>query len=318
MRLFRSELLRARSRRLVVMILVGGMIATVVAMTIAAFNSSPASQASIDRARAQSDKNLQACLGGADASPSPTVPPGYDSLEDYCDEETDPHLADAGVWLHDLPVVLLGIATFVILLAAWLGASLAGADWTNNTMATLLTWEPRRVRVLLTRAVVVALVIAFVLLFLLVFFSVVFSAVAALFGTTALSPPDLWSDVAAVIGRVCAMGVAIGLIAYAVAMIGRSTVASLGALFGYLVLFEGVIAGFRPSIQSNLLVRAVGVILSQQPILQYSETPTIGSDGLFPQPEVLLDVQRAWAVVAVYAVGLLVLALVVFRRRDVN
>jgi hypothetical protein len=272
MRLFRSELLRARSRRLVVMILVGGMIATVVAMTIAAFNSTPASDTAIQQAQARYEKNLQQCLAGEFTGPNGQVPPGYDSLEDYCEEESALSLAGAGVWLHDLPVVLLGIATFVIMLAAWLGASLAGADWTNGTMATLLTWEPRRVRVMLTRAAVVILVVAFVLLFLQVFFSIVYSAVAALFGTTALSPPDLWSDVAAVIGRVCSMGVAVGLIAYAVAMIGRSTVASLGALFGYLVLFEGVIAGFRPSIQSNLLVRAVGVILSQQPIVDYPET----------------------------------------------
>jgi ABC-2 type transport system permease protein len=318
MRLFRSELLRARSRRLVVMILIGGMIATVVAMTIAAFNSSPASDTAIQAAQAGYEKNLRQCLAGEFTKPDGELPPEYDSLEELCAEQSGPYLADAGVWLHDLPVVLMGIATFVILLAAWLGASLAGADWTNGTMATLLTWEPRRVRVMLTRAIVVMLVIAFVLLLLQVFFSIAYSGVASLFGTTALSPPDLWSDVAAVIGRVSVMGVAIGLIAYAVAMIGRSTVASLGALFGYLVLFEGVIAGFRPSIQSNLLVRAVGVVLSQQPLLQYSETATLGSDDMFPQPVVLLDVHRAWAVVAVYVVGLLVLALVVFRRRDVN
>jgi ABC-2 type transport system permease protein len=318
MRLFRSELLRARSRRLVAMLLVGGMIATVVAMTIAAFNSSPASDTAIQAAQARYEKNLRSCLAGEVTEPNAPLPPQYDSLEDLCEDQAGPSLSDAGVWLHDLPVVLMGIATFVILLAAWLGASLAGADWTNNTMATLLTWEPRRVRVLLTRAVVVTLVIAFALLFLQVFFSVVYSAVAALFGTTALSPPGLWSDVAAVIGRVCVMGVAIGLVAYSVAMVGRSTVASLGALFGYLVLFEGVIAGFRPTIQSNLFVRAVGVIVSQQPILRYAETAAVGSGDSFPQPVVLLDVQRAWAVAAVYVVGLLVLALVVFRRRDVN
>ena len=46
-------------------------------------------------------------------------------------------------------------------------------------------------------------------------------------------------------------------------MIGRSTVASLGALFGYLILFEGVIAGFRPRSKAYLLVRAAIVIVSQ-------------------------------------------------------
>jgi len=316
MRLFRSELLRARSRRLVAMILIGGMIATVVAMGIAAFYSSPAPDTAIQAAQARYEKNLQSCLAGESTDPN-GFPPGYDSLQEYCEEQFGLEIEDPGVWLHDLPVVLLGIATFLILIAAWLGASLAGADWTSNTMATLLTWEPRRARVMLTRGVVVILVVAFELLFLQLFFSVVYSAVAALFGTTALSPSDLWSDVAAVIGRICAMGVAVGLVAYAAAMIGRSTVASLGALFGYLVLFEGVIAGFRPSIQANLLVRAVGVILSQQPLLDYPEE-SFGNGSEFLRPIVLMDVERAWMVAAVYVIALSVIALVVFRRRDVN
>jgi ABC-2 type transport system permease protein len=317
MRLFRAELLRARSRRLVAMILIGGMIATVVAMGIAAFYSTPATDAAIQAAQARYEKNLQSCLAGEFAGPNGEFPPGYDSLQEYCEEQSGLSIPDAGVWLHDLPDVLMGIATFLILIAAWLGASLAGADWTSNTMATLLTWEPRRARVMLTRGVVVILVVAFVLLFLQAFFAIVYSAVAALFGTTALSPSHLWSEVAAVIGRVCAMGVAVGLIAYAAAMIGRSTVASLGALFGYLVLFEGVIAGFQPTIQSYLLVRAVGVILSQQPVLDYPEE-SFGNGWELLAPTVLMDVERAWVVAAVYVIALSVIALVVFRRRDVN
>jgi ABC-2 type transport system permease protein len=322
MRLFRSELLRARSRRLVPMLVAGGMIAAFVGMTIAALNSTPASQAAIDQATAQHDRNLQSCL--EDGATGQQVPPGYDSLEEFCDEQSGPYIAGAGVWLHDLPAVLRGVGTFVVLMAAWLGASLAGADWTNNTMATLLTWEPRRLRVMVTRAVVVAIVVVAVLLWLQVFFSVLFAAVAALFGTTALSPAGLWGDTAGVIGRVCAVGLAIGLVAYAVAMIGRSTVASLGALFGYLVLFEGVIAGFVPHIQSYLLVRAAGVIVSGQPIIDYSATaaqegpPGSGVITSASEAVVLLSVGSAWVVAAVYAVGLLGLATLVFQRRDVT
>ena len=59
--------------------------------------------------------------------------------------------------------------------------------------------------------------------------------------------------------RTSVVASAFGLIAYAIAMIGRSTVAALGALVGYLILFEAVIAGFRPSIQGDLLVRSAGV-----------------------------------------------------------
>jgi hypothetical protein len=98
-------------------------------------------------------------------------------------------------------------------------------------------------------------------------------------------------------------------------MIGRSTVSSLGALFGYLILFEGVIAGFRPSIQGSLVVRAGGVVVSQQPILDTSGAAYSYSDG---PPPVLLSVHRAWVVVAVYVVALGAISLVQYRRRDVT
>jgi hypothetical protein len=102
---------------------------------------------------------------------------------------------------------------------------------------------------------------------------------------------------------------AFGVIAYAIAMIGRSTVAALGALVGYLILFEAVIAGFRPSIQGNLLVRSAIVIITHQPILSESGR---GSGA------VLLAVPRAWLVVAVYTVVVSAGALAVFRQRDVT
>ena len=47
----------------------------------------------------------------------------------------------------------------VVLLGVLLGATLAGADWTAGTMGTLLTWEPRRVRVHLVRVLVTVVVV---------------------------------------------------------------------------------------------------------------------------------------------------------------
>jgi len=320
MRLLRSEFLRARSRRLVWMVLVGGVVASVVALGILAFHSSPPSQADLDATQQTQQQQLQRCLRGNTFGRDGSYPPEYDSLEEACRAQ-GPYFSARGAWLHDLPDVMLGIATFVVLLGAWLGASLAGADWTNNTMMTLLTWEPRRIRVLLVRALVVAVVIAATTLFLQVVFAGIFALVATWFGTTAFTPPDLWNDVATTIARVCVIAISIGLVAYAIAMVGRSTVASLGVLFGYLILFEGVIAGFKPQIQSYLLVRAAGVILSQMPILDYSATSSSSGSGgsySYATPALLLDVSGARVVVAAYVIGLLALALVVFRRRDVT
>ena len=88
-------------------------------------------------------------------------------------------------------------------------------------------------------------------------------------------------------------------------------------LFGYLVLVEGVIAGFRPSVQDRLLVRAGGVIVSQQPIYAPTSESFARFGTLQPQP-VLLGLTEAWVVLGVYVVALIGVALLVFRARDVN
>jgi ABC-type transport system involved in multi-copper enzyme maturation permease subunit len=116
--------------------------------------------------------------------------------------------------------------------------------------------------------------------------------------------------------RTSVVSTAFALIALSIAMIGRSTVSALGALVGYLILFEAVIAGFRPSIQGWLVVRAGIVVVSQTPILDYGSGAYYSSTS--PNPIVLMSVARANAVVGVYVVVLLVLALIVFRRRDVS
>jgi ABC-2 type transport system permease protein len=285
-----------------------------VALGIAAFNSSPPTQAQSDLAQTQYDQNFERCMtGGKQASTE--VPPGYDSMEDYCSKNSTPFVEGAGMTLRDLDQILQGIATFVILLGAVLGASLGGADWTNNTMTTLLTWEPRRNRVLLTRALVAVVVAFAITLFLQGVFAGLFALGASTRGSTAFTPPSLGSDVLQTVLRTSGVAAAFALIAYAVAMLGRSTVASVGVLFGYLILVEMVIAGFRQSIQGWLVVRAGIVVVTQSPILDVS---SVESGGGLGQPDVLMSVARANAVLGVYALVLLAVALIVFRRRDVT
>jgi hypothetical protein len=310
MRLLRSEFLRARSRRLVPMVIVAGLLGIVVGLGITALNADPPADAQVAAAQASYDKAYQRCLSRATPNGGLSADPG--TIEDDCRDQSAPYLD--GVVLRDLGLILQGISTFVILLGVVLGASLGGADWTSNTMTTLLTWEPRRVRVFLTRGLVVAVFVGVIALFLQVAFSGVFSLVAATRGSTLFLPSHFWTDLGSTVGRITVVAMALGLVAYVLAMIGRSTVSSLGVVFGYLILFEGVISGFRPSIQGNLLVRGASVIISQQPIVD-SSSFDYSSAG---SPPILMDVSRAWTVVAVYLIVLTVLSLVQYQRRDVT
>ena len=296
------------------MMLVGGVLLVVVAMVIAGANSHKPTQAQIASAQALSQKQFAKCMQGRFLGPGEQLPPAFPTLEEFCAQEEAPYV-DTGLQFRDLALVIEHTSTFVVLLGVALAASLGGADWSAGTMTTLLTWEPRRIRVLLIRALVVALVVALVTLFLQGVLLGAFSLAVALRGTSLGAPPGLVGTATQTALRVSTVAVGFGLVALAIATIGRSTVAGLGVLFGYLVLFEGVIAGLRPSIQDRLLVRAGGVIVSQQPILDQNAPVTVSLGRSLP---VLLGITEAWVVAAVYVVVLMVLALLVFRTRDVN
>jgi len=301
------------------MLIIGGLLGIVVGMGLTAIYGGEASDAEIATAQTQYDKDFAQCMKGRFLEHGGQLDPRYASLEEFCRDANAPSLD--GAQLRDLDLIVQGISTFVVLLGTLLGASLGGADWTNNTMTTLLTWEPRRARVFFTRALVVVAFVGVITLFLQVVFSAAYWLVAVTRGTTLFLPTHFWTDVAATVGRVSAMGVALGLVAYVIAMVGRSTVASLGVLFGYLVLVEGVIAGFRPTIQGNLLVRAASVIVSQQPILDPTRELVYygsGVSGAVANPPILMDVHRAWIVLVVYVVVLGGLSLFQFQRRDVS
>jgi ABC-2 type transport system permease protein len=308
--LLRSEVLRARSRRLVVMVIVGASLLIVVAMIIAGAHSHRPSASEIADAQGRYQKQLAICLRGGYLGRGGQLPPGISSLEEYCNEVVRSNADDSLKW-SDAADLLVHSAGFTILLGALLGASLGGADWSTGSMPTLLTWEPRRIRVLLVRALVAAALVFAMTFGLQALLVLVFRLVVALRGSTVGTPSGLVGDLASDAVRVSVMAAAFAVIAVAIATLGRSTVAALGVLVGYLILFEGVIAGFVQSTQDKMLVRAAGVVVSRQPIYDYS--------GPYSDtPPILLGLGEAWVVVGVYVVVLVGLALVAMRARDVN
>jgi ABC-2 type transport system permease protein len=314
--LFRSELLRARSRRLVPMMLVGGVLLIIVALVIAGANSHKPTPNQIAAAQAFSQKQFAQCMNGRFLPSGEQVPVGFDSLEDFCRQATSSS-PEAGLRLADAPDIIEHTSTFTVLLGVVLAASLGGADWTAGSITTLLTWEPRRLRVLLIRALVVVIVVVVATALLQILLLAGFRLAVAMRGTSIGAPPSWLGDAGRAILRVSAVASAFGLVALAISMVGRSTVAAVGVLFGYLILFEGVIAGFRPSIQDRLLVRAGEVVVSQQPIYNESRS-ALAIAQQTGQPPILLGLTEASAVLIAYVVVLLVVALLVFRSRDVN
>jgi ABC-2 type transport system permease protein len=242
-RLIASELLRFRSRRLVVVILAGALLATAVGLVIAAFDSTPPSDAVLADARAKAQVEYENCLVSdwEDVQFEGT-------LEEFCREFFgDPkqympsHLA-----LADLPAIIEGISSITSILALVVGASVVAVSWQTGTISTILTWEPRRLRWFAARIVVIAVGVFVMTVVILAFLSAGLAIAAALRGSTMGVNGRWWSDVFATSLRVSVASMNGAVIGGAVAAVGRHTAAALGVVFVWTAVLEGLIRAFRP------------------------------------------------------------------------
>lgn len=206
--------------------------------------------------------------------------------------------------LFSLPDILRGTSFIVFVIGLVIGGSSVGADWQQGTMAALLTWEPRRVRVFLTRAVVVMIAVFVLAVVLQVAFALMLTVAASLRGDMGGTGGAWLREVAGLTLRVAAataLGVHIGV---TIAMIGRNTAAALGVAFGYLAIVESLMRGLLPKISSALLSTNIAVFIDGN-----TGTSETGSQ---------ITVVRASLTLALYAGVLLIVALALFRTRDVT
>jgi hypothetical protein len=220
--------------------------------------------------------------------------------------QSHPPAAGSSAWSlprADLPEIFRGLAFISILIGLVIGASSIGASWQAGTMTTLLTWEPRRTRVVLTRAAIVFVGVFLLVLALLALFAVLFVVTTALRGETAV-PPGWTRDSIEVALRVSALAAAASVVGASLAMIGRHTAAALGGVFVYLAVVEGVLRGINPRLSWLLLGDSIAAVVSARGL-------SIAGGGM-------LGPVRGAITVAVYSLGLLALATAWFRIRDVQ
>jgi ABC-2 type transport system permease protein len=301
-RLLSSELLRFRSRRLVVVLMGASLIGSGVGAVIAAFQSTPPG-AALASARAQAEQEYENCVendwGDVDFEGM--------SLEEFCRTNFgDPafympsHLA-----LVDLPDILEGTSSITSILGLVLGASLMAVSWQTGTISTILTWEPRRARWYTARMAVTVLGVFVVVLLIVAFLSVGLAVAAWLRGSTDGVDGAWWRDVIATSLRIGAVAAIAGAIGGGVAAVGRHTAAALGVVFVYAAVIEGLIRGFRPRWTPWLLGDNIVSFVSWQ-------TGSVVSSAFELSPG------RAAFVILGYAAFAFLLGLAFVRIRDVQ
>jgi hypothetical protein len=198
--------------------------------------------------------------------------------------------------------ILVVSALFLAIGALFAGASVAGAEWRAGSIVTLLTWEPRRVRVGVARVLSAALAAAVIGLVLQVVFALALLPALLAHGSSAGADDAwLWGLVGGVARSAILTGLAAALGA-SLAMIGRNTAVALGAAFVYLNVLEQVVRAWKPWLGQWLISENVALFLMGRPV-----------EGL---PFTRSTVTAAVTVV-VYVGAVAALATALFRRRDI-
>jgi ABC-2 type transport system permease protein len=203
--------------------------------------------------------------------------------------------------LTSLKNVFEGVIAPLCVLASLIGASVMGAEWPNRTITTILTWEPRRVRVLAAKSIAIVVVSVVLTVATLVALGLALLPAALLHGTTMAATGTWWRSVGGVMGRGAALVSLIALIAFSIAAVGRSTASALIVFFGYVIILERFIVLIHGWAKWLLVVNAAVFITGKSQTIQ-------GHIRTF---------WTALAYLLVVAAVLYVIAALDFRRRDV-
>ena len=205
--------------------------------------------------------------------------------------------------LVGLPDVLMGTSLVLVSVAWILGASSIGADWHAGHVTTILTWEPRRGRVMLAK-ITASLASVFVLsLVIQALLGAALAAAAAGAGSTAGADAAWLAESGGVALRVALLSTIFAGFGFGLASAGRNTAVALGVGFGYLVIVENMVRGLRPQWTPWLLTENAGLFIVDSPIdFPLLARSTVGA-GLY---------------LAAVGAALLLVASGLFRTRDVN
>jgi ABC-2 type transport system permease protein len=319
MRLLGVELGRYASRRAVAVTLLVALALGALLVASAAWSTRPADateRAAAERLLAENrdagEADLEACLAapeeylgpGATAAACETIRPQLDWFLPRDALSIEQELEDRGT------VFLMLLAAVGILV----GSTFAGADWASGSMSTQLLFVPRRLRVWAAKAVAVVVATAAATALLLAASWGALALVAAGRGIT--TPDETWLDVVRTSGRGVALVAAVTLGGFALTMLLRHTVGTLGLLFGYAVVGEGLAASlpFERMTQWSMANNVLAWLHDGTRVHDDSacDVGAAGCSGWYT-----LSLGHA----AAYLGGLLLLAVVVslvaFRRRDV-
>ena len=295
------ELRRLASRRLFRLAAAAVVLGIVIAGIVLAAKSHRANLAVLEaQLRREQRQQVEQCLAGG--FPPEAVPPGM-TLEEFCKQTTFVgEVQDPRFHLTQLSNVLRGTTVPLVLLAWVLAASFIGAEWHAGTVSTLLTWEPRRLRVLGAKLLAVILIAFAATILIQVLLGLALTPAAAFRGTTEGVRASWAISVGGVVLRGAALAAVGAAIGFSIAAVARNTAAAMGVGFAYMLILENLIGTIRPGWRSWFVGPNAFILV----------------DG-YRHPEIApRSVVQAGLLLGIYAIGFVLTAAVFFERRDVT
>jgi ABC-2 type transport system permease protein len=297
------EIRRLLSRRVVRILFLLCIVGIVIAGVSVFVKSSDEPRAAILESDASIREEVERCRRGElgpiipPGETQPTTTPTVEQCLDFLGV-TDPSFN-----LVDLDEIVGGTSVPLIILAWVIGATSVGAEWQKGTLQTMLTWEPRRLRLIGAKLAACAVVVALGFLFLEALLSLALWPAAAFRGSTVGADEQWLVGVVGVVSRGAAVAVFGASVGFAIATVGRNTAAALGVGFLYISVIEGLVRGLRPQLIPWLVADNAAVFITAQP-------ETLGIVGR--------STAEAGLLLCAYALVLCAAAAALFRARDVT
>lgn len=314
--LLRAEARRMLSRRFFRFLAVLGVVAILIVAVIFFIRGSKDPNSGLAEAR----REVAACeRSQAQFAKNPRIAanPGFEQFSCPTVQDVRPSYDRRFRYAEQMPNATRGVAIPLFILSFIVGASFVGAEWGTGSMATFLTWEPRRGRVLAAKVTVSVILLAFSAAMVLALLAAVFWPVGALRGTTHGATAAWWRGLSGIWLRAAGLGGFGAALGVGLAMLTRNTAGAVGVGLAYNAVLDQLLAQlwhgrFRIWLFQHNLPRLLGFPV-EVPQRAQSEGP-----GVTLSTQMTLSITRPAVLLTLYAAGLLLLAFAAFRARDVT
>jgi ABC-type transport system involved in multi-copper enzyme maturation permease subunit len=325
--LLRSELHRFRSRRFIQVVLAVAVVGWIVATIIALTQFGNPTDAQIAQAEQQISVDLkmqhegwQQCIDNPGQVPEGVAP------EDACGPEPTRDTMQLEWYLDKAPFDFgstgndgaLGFAALSSVVAALVGATWIGAEWSTRSLVALLFWVPRRMQVMAAKLVVLVGAAALIGVVAQAGWLAMSGILRAAVGSDNPLPHAFWGDLLQTQGRGVLLTVIAALLAFGLTNLVRNTGAALGIAFVYLIIVENAVRAMRPHWSPWLLRdNALGLVQHGGNTLYFNDGIP-DSTGFVPQVEYYLGHLQSGVYLGVVTVVVVALGAVLFARRDIH